>query len=141
MNTTEWYVLMADDDKDDIALVEEAFRRKEINKPLVGVPSGIDLLHYLHLATYANKWPGLILLDVNMPDKSGLETLAVLKQNHQLKKIPVVMFSTSDSPADIRKSYELGANSYVVKPPTFDKLMTTVENLHAYWRQTVRVVY
>ncbi len=141
MNQTDWYVLMADDDKDDIVLVEEVFRQKKIREKLVGVTSGYALLDYLDAAVNTDRWPRLILLDLNMPGKNGIETLITIKERPRLKKIPVVIFSTSCDYSEIARCYELGANSYVIKPVGFDKLQYTIEMIHAYWCKTVSVAF
>lgn len=132
---------MADDDKDDIALMEEAFERKKINEKLVAVRNGNDLLHYLYSITDRTDWPQLILLDLNMPDKNGMEALMAIKQDSTLKSIPVVIFSTSDNDNQIKECYDLGANSYIVKPVGFDRLLSTVETIHSYWCRTVSVAF
>lgn len=141
MSSHNRYVLMADDDKDDIALMEEAFERKKINEKLVAVRNGNDLLHYLSSITDTASWPQLILLDLNMPDKNGKETLMAIKQNLSLKSIPVVIFSTSGEDSQIKECYALGANSYIVKPAGFEKLLSTVETIHSYWCKTVSVAF
>jgi len=135
------YVLFADDDKDDISLMEEAFRKKNITEKLVSVQNGNELLNYLYSINGNNKLPQLILLDLNMPAKGGKETLAELKQHASLKTIPVIIYSTSDNPIEIKECYKLGANSYVVKPTTFDKLLQTIEVIHSYWCKTATVSF
>lgn len=134
------YVLLADDDKDDVVLMEEAFYRKGVTEKLVSVKDGDELLTYLYALNDSSKWPRVILLDLNMPGKGGRETLAELKQHRSLKTIPVVIYSTTSDQTEIKQCYELGANSYVVKPSGFEKLLITVENIHSYWFQTAAVI-
>ena len=141
MNVSDRYVLIADDDKDDIDLMEEAFRRKKIAEKLVSVQNGIELLNHLHSISDGSQWPQFILLDLNMPEKDGRETLIEIKQHASLKKIPVIIYSTTDDRREIKECYELGANSYVVKPVIFDKLLHTVEMIHAYWCKTATVAF
>jgi CheY-like chemotaxis protein len=139
MSSVQRYVIIADDDKDDITLLEEAFKRRQIREELVKVHDGSELLAYLQGVSEKGRWPQLILLDLNMPHKDGRETLAELKQHATLKKIPVVIYSTSNDQEEIKACYEMGANSYVVKPSEFDKLLHTVDVIHAYWCKTVSV--
>ena len=134
------YVLLADDDKDDVVLMEEAFYRKGVTEKLASVKDGNELLKYLYALNDRSKWPRLILLDLNMPGKGGRETLIELKQHHSLKMIPVVIYSTTSDQSEIKQCYELGANSYVVKPAAFEKLLHAVDNIRSYWCQTAAVV-
>jgi len=141
MDISSRYVLIADDDKDDIALIEEAFRRKNINEKLVSVHNGTELLNHLYSISDSSQWPQIILLDLNMPEKDGRETLIEIKQHASLKKIPVIIYSTTDDRREIKKCYELGANSYVIKPVVLEKLLYTVEMIHAYWNKTATVAF
>jgi CheY-like chemotaxis protein len=141
MHSMNRYVLIADDDSDDIILMEEAFRRKKITEKLVSVRNGFALLNHLYSITDSAEWPKLILLDLNMPLKNGRDTLTEIKQDPLLKKIPVVIYSTTDNQQEIKRCYELGANSYVVKPSAFEQILSTVEAIHNYWCQTASVAF
>lgn len=141
MNNINRYVLIADDDRDDIILMEEAFRRKRIAEELISVNNGYALLNHLYSITDSSQWPQLILLDLNMPLKNGRDTLTELKQDPLLKKIPVIIYSTTDNQQEIKRCYELGANSYVVKPAAFEQILATVEAIHTYWCQTASVAF
>ncbi|MBI5438988.1 MAG: response regulator [Nitrosomonadales bacterium] len=131
-------ILMADDDPDDRLLVEDAFAEIRLENPLDFVGDGIELMDYLHRrGDYAHlagtPLPGLILLDLNMPRKNGQEALHEIKQNEILRKIPIVILSTSKAEEDLIASYNLGANSFIVKPVTFDKLVEVIRAVTDYW--------
>ncbi|WP_209402967.1 response regulator [Pseudozobellia sp. WGM2] len=82
---------------------------------------------------FASSMPKLLLLDLKLPKVNGLEILKHLKQHNKLKEIPVVIFSSSDEQVDVKKAYELGANSYIVKPVDFEKFTESIQNLGTYW--------
>jgi CheY-like chemotaxis protein len=84
-------------------------------------------------------FPGFILLDLNMPKKDGREVLKELKQHHLYKRIPVVIFTTTNNEAEIKRCYELGANTYVVKPANFDMLLSVLSDIRNYWLQTASI--
>ncbi|MBL7814041.1 MAG: response regulator [Saprospiraceae bacterium] len=127
-------VIFADDDADDRLLLQEAFEENDIKCQLEFVEDGVELLGYLqNNATI----PSLILLDINMPRKDGTQILKEIKSNVHWKHIPVVMFTTSQSPEDIRKCYDLGANSFIVKPSSFENLINVTNTIGQYWIETV----
>lgn len=135
-------ILMADDDPDDRLLVADAFLEIRLENPLDFVADGIELLDYLHrrgnyLHLAQTPLPGLILLDLNMPRKGGREVLQEIKQDAQLRKIPIVILTTSGAEEDLVASYQLGANSFIVKPVTFDKLVQTLRIVTDYWLNSV----
>jgi CheY-like chemotaxis protein len=128
---------MADDNPDDRILAAEALKEARLLNPLLFVENGEELLDFLH---HRRKYappaevprPGLILLDLNMPRKDGREVLREIKQDPSLKTIPVVVLTTSKDDEDVGRSYELGANSYIVKPVTFEALVDTLQTLDQY---------
>jgi CheY-like chemotaxis protein len=131
-------ILMADDDPDDRLLVEDAFAEIRLENPLDFVADGIELMDYLHRhGAYTHlaetPLPGLILLDLNMPRKNGREALLEIKQHELLRKIPIVILTTSRAEEDLLASYNLGANSFIVKPVTFDKLVEVIRAVTDYW--------
>ena len=131
-------ILMADDDPDDRLLVEDAFAEIRLENPLDFVGDGIELMDYLHRrGAYTHlggmPLPGLILLDLNMPRKNGREALHEIKQDELLRKIPIVILTTSKAEEDLLASYKLGANSFIVKPVTFDKLVEVIRVVTDYW--------
>jgi CheY-like chemotaxis protein len=128
---------MADDDADDRLLAKDALSECHSNNELHFVENGEELLDYLHRrgkysATTAPR-PGLILLDLNMPRKDGREALREIKLDAELRRIPVIVLTTSKADTDISKIYELGANSFISKPVTFDSLVNVMKILGNYW--------
>lgn len=133
---------MADDDPDDRLLVQEAFEENHLLNVVHTVEDGEELLEYLYkkgkFAETAVR-PNMILLDLNMPRKSGLEALQEIKADPSLRSIPVVVLTTSKAEEDIIRSYDLGVNSFVVKPVTFESLVELVKTLGNYWFQIVEL--
>ncbi|MEZ4300676.1 MAG: response regulator [Polyangiaceae bacterium] len=135
-------ILMADDDEEDRMLTQKAFELNRLGNDLRFVEDGEDLLDYLYQrGKYAGgadaPRPGLILLDLNMPRLDGREALEVIKRDPGLRRIPVVVMTTSEADQDIARSYDLGANSYVTKPVTFESLAQVIKALDAYWFEIV----
>ena len=137
-------ILMADDDPDDRLLARKAAEESHIVSDLRFVEDGEELLEYLkRRGRYADRRnsprPRLILLDLNMPRKNGRESLAEIKRDPDLCSIPIVVLTTSQAEEDILRSYQLGANSYITKPVTFDGLVEMMRGLNRYWFQVVVV--
>lgn len=136
-------ILMADDDDDDFLLTKKALAESKLANKLIRVEDGEELMDYLkQRGKYANTEvcrPGMILLDLNMPRKDGRETLKEIKSDSNLKDIPVVIFTTSKAEEDIFRSYQLGSNSFITKPVTFDKLVGVISALGAYWFKIVKL--
>jgi CheY-like chemotaxis protein len=132
----ELLILIAEDDADDRFLLQAAFEENGFKDKLKFVENGVEVMNYLNNLKgehIANQLPRFILLDLNMPKKDGREVLMELKQHPELKKIPVVIFSTTNSEYEMRRCYELGANSYITKPNNFESLIKTVAALRSYW--------
>lgn len=137
-------ILIAEDDDDDFLLIQEAYKESALNYPLHRVVNGEELLSYLNRqGQYRDiqryPWPFLVLLDINMPRKNGLEALEEIKATNKLKSLPVIIFTTSSSEDSVIKGYSLGANSYIVKPATFDGLLALCKKFNRYWFETVKV--
>jgi CheY-like chemotaxis protein len=136
-------ILMADDDDDDFVLTRKALKESKLLNTLIRVKDGEELLNYLtKKGEYANTEtlrPGVILLDLNMPRKDGREALREIKTNPDLHDIPVVVFTTSKAEEDIYRSYQLGVNSFITKPVTFDNLITVMQALGKYWFEIVEL--
>jgi len=135
---------MAEDDEEDRMLVEDAWEVAHLDNKLRCVEDGEELMDYLyHRGTYANTEdsprPGLILLDLNMPRKDGREALQEIKGDPDLRRIPVVVLTTSKSEEDVFSTYDLGVNSYITKPVTFESLSKIVQTLGEYWFRIVRL--
>jgi CheY-like chemotaxis protein len=138
-------ILMADDDDDDYLLTQKALKESKLLNTLYRVKDGEELLEYLRLeGRYVDekavwKRPGVILLDLNMPKKDGREALKEIKSDPNLRDIPIVVFTTSKAEEDIYKSYQLGVNSFITKPVTFDGLIKVMQTLGKYWFEIVEL--
>ena len=128
-------ILMADDDADDRMLTKEALEESRVLNDLRFVEDGEELMAFLRKqGEYADApRPGLILLDLNMPKKDGREALKEIKADAELRRIPVVVMTTSKAEEDIFRSYDLGASSFITKPVTFDRLVELMRTLGQYW--------
>lgn len=134
-------ILMADDDADDRLLCQQALEESRVLNDLYFVEDGEQLMDYLNrrgkYASIDAPRPGLILLDLNMPRKDGREALREIKANPDLRRIPIVVMTTSQAEEDIFRSYDLGANSFVTKPVTFDRLVDLMRALGHFWVEFV----
>lgn len=135
-------ILMADDDADDRLLTQDAMTDARIINDLHFVTNGEELMDYLyrrgHYADMATSpRPGLILLDLNMPKKDGREALQEIKADPNLRRIPVVILTTSEAEEDVYRSYDLGANSFITKPVTFESLVELMRVMGRYWIELV----
>ena len=135
-------ILMADDDEDDRDLTRDALADTEFVESMEFVVDGQDLIDYLRRSgPYGSAQavdrprPSIILLDLNMPRKDGREALAEIKADSELRRIPVVVLTTSSDEHDVRNVYDLGANSYITKPVTGTKLESMLACLAEYWSQ------
>lgn len=136
------HILLADDDEDDQLLTREAFQESLVQSELSIVSDGAELLAFLKredkFASLANEpLPDLILLDLNMPRMDGRQALAAIKADADLRRIPVVILTTSKAEEDMFKSYDLGAASYLSKPVTFDGLVELMRSMGRYWAEFV----
>lgn len=137
-------ILMADDDPDDRLMAREAFEEVRLRNELHFVVDGEELIDYLRReGDYAPPAeaprPGLLLLDLNMPKKSGLEALKEIKADPELRTIPVVILTTSRAEEDVVASYDLGVASFITKPMTFDGLVQALGLLGRYWLEVVEL--
>lgn len=131
-------ILLAEDDPDDALLFQRALARADIRNPLVVVGDGDEVVEYLsgtgRFADHGrNPLPAILLLDLKMPRRDGFEVLAWLRGRPGLAGLPVVCLTSSRQPADIRRAYELGAASYLVKPGSPEALLEIVRGLGLYW--------
>lgn len=131
-------ILIADDDEDDRFLIKAAFEECGSTIPLFFVQDGLELMQYLnnenaYTDASVYKQPSLILLDLNMPKKDGREIIQEMRSNSNFKAIPIVVLSTSNAPSDIKTCYELGANSFITKPSSFEGLLEIIKNLQQFW--------
>jgi CheY-like chemotaxis protein len=136
-------ILVAEDDPDDQLLTRDALEESRITNTVCFVNDGQELLDYLrHAGCYAEHppvRPDLILLDLNMPRKDGREALAEIKADPALRSIPVVILTTSKAHEEIQRAYDLGANSFIVKPVSFEGLVNAVRVVAQYWFTIVRL--
>jgi len=139
-------ILMADDDADDRLLTQDAMTDARVINDLHFVTDGEELMEYLYRrGRYADAVsaprPGLILLDLNMPKKDGREALKEIKADPDLRRIPVVILTTSKAEEDIYRSYDLGANSFITKPVTFEGLIELMRVMGRYWIEFVELPF
>jgi CheY-like chemotaxis protein len=138
MNVTHQPILLVEDDENDVMLLQRAFRRAAIINPLQVVRHGDDAVAYLEGSGEfadrdAHPLPVLMLLDLKLPRRTGLEVLQWVKERAGVKKIPIIVLTSSKNDEDVNRAYELGANSYVVKPVSFETLLELVKSLELYW--------
>lgn len=132
-------ILLVEDEPNDVFLIRRAFGKAKVENPIQSVADGEQAMAYLNgEGDYADRTryplPGLMLLDLKLPRKGGLEVLAWLRaQKNSVQRIPVVVLTSSKQSTDINRAYELGANSYLVKPVAFESLVQVVQMLDRYW--------
>ncbi len=134
-------ILMADDDPDDRMLMKQALAENKLPNDLDFVENGADLMDYLYKRgkyTFEKTFrPGLILLDLNMPKMDGREALRLIKSDPELRRIPVIVLTTSRAEEDIFQTYDLGVNSFICKPDRFQQLVEVTREIGNYWLGTV----
>lgn len=135
-------ILLVEDNLPDIILTEKAFERGRHRAKLYSVRDGEEALAFLRReGTYsAARRPDLILLDINLPRKSGYEVLEEIKRSDDLRSIPVIILSSSEAEQDISRSYHLHANSYLVKPASLSKFVELVNALEEFWFSSTRML-
>ena len=138
------HILLAEDDPDDRLLTRRALAKSPIANEFSSVEDGEELMRYLRReGEYSDPAdaprPGLILLDLNMPRMDGREALREIKSDPELRRIPVVVLTTSEAEQDILQSYDLGVNAFVTKPVTFDGLAEAVQALGEFWFDLVKL--
>jgi CheY-like chemotaxis protein len=137
-------ILLADDDPDDRKLTQDALAESRLGNELRCVEDGRELLEYLRrqgrfAESGAAPRPGLILLDLNMPRMDGREALHEIKSDPSLRSIPVVVLTTSKREEDVFRTYDLGVNSFITKPVSFESLVEVVRVLGRYWFEIVEL--
>lgn len=137
-------ILLADDDAEDRMLTSDAMKESRLVNDLRFVEDGEELLDYLyHRGRYSDPAaaprPGLILLDLNMPKKDGREALREIKVDPDLRRIPIVVLTTSKAEEDIFRTYDLGANSFITKPVQFQSLVNLMREIGRYWIEIVEL--
>ena len=134
-------VLLVEDDAGDVMIAREALAAGRLSTDLHVVPDGVEAMSYLRRGEgYADAIrPDLILLDLNLPRKSGHEVLAEVKQDPALRRIPVVVLTTSEAEEDVLRSYSLHANAYVTKPVDFERFVQVVQQIDDFFVSVVRL--
>jgi CheY-like chemotaxis protein len=138
MEIRDFTVLLVEDDLNDIFLVKRAFKMVHLQNPLQVVTDGEEATHYLSgRGKYADRetypLPKLIVMDIKMPRMTGFDVLEWIKHDGTLRRIPVVIVSSSDRSQDIDRAYELGANAYMIKPVNFRAVEHLFESITHYW--------
>lgn len=134
-------ILLVEDNPGDVRLTREAMKEAKLHNQLHVVSDGVDALAFLRRqGAYASAVrPQLILLDLNLPRKDGREVLAEIKQDTDLRRIPVVILTTSEAEVDILKAYDLHANCYIVKPVDIEQFLTVVKSIEDFWVAIVKL--
>ncbi len=140
---TSMTILIADDDHDDRLFMEQALRQNGFSQTIQFVEDGEELMEYLrHEGRFLDQnvpWPNLLILDLNMPRKNGFQALEEIKDDPKLRRLPVIVMTTSSADEDVVKTYNLGVNSFVTKPFNFSRLVEMVGALKTYWMDTVKL--
>lgn len=129
-------ILLVEDNPGDVRLTQEALKESKVRNTMHVVNDGVEALSFLH---HSATHPDLILLDLNLPKKSGLEVLAEIKMDENLKRIPVVVLTTSEAEKDILQSYNLHANAYITKPVDLEQFIKVVKSIEDFWFEIVKL--
>lgn len=127
------HILLVEDNEDDVILVQRSLRKAGVTAPVHVVRDGDEAIAFLERAAVAPSLPALVLLDLKLPRRSGLEVLAWIRAHQGLASLPVVMFTTSTQDADVGEAYRLGANSYLKKPATVQETTDLLKTAGLYW--------
>ena len=133
MSANDRPILLVEDNPMDVDLTLRAFKRRRVTNTILVARDGEEALAWLPRWASGEPWPAVVLLDLKLPKVDGLEVLRQLKQHPSLRVIPVVVLTTSSDSADLQAAYQLGANSYIVKPVDFEKFMDVSEQVELYW--------
>lgn len=144
LNTKAITILYADDDPEDRMLLTDAWKESRVANELHMVEDGEELMDYLkrrgkYTSLAGIPLPGMILLDLNMPRKDGREALKEIKEDPALRRIPVIVLTTSQAEEDIYRAYDLGVNSFILKPVTFKSLVDVTQTIGRYWLEIVEL--
>jgi len=133
-------ILLVEDSTDDYEATIRAFQKANLHNPVTWCRSGQEAIDFLsHEGAYSDsiaEQPGLVLLDLNMPGLDGRSTLRFIKETDKLKRIPIIILTTSSDARDVEECYQLGANTYVQKPISFEGLVETIRRIKEYWFET-----
>jgi len=137
------YILIAEDDMDDRYLMKTALEETGITEEVKYAENGVEVINFLEAVIEKNgvyNYPRLILLDLNMPKMDGREVLKKIKTHEAYRKIPVIVFSTTKNQLEVNRCYDLGANTYIIKPVSYDTLVDTIKQICAYWFNTATLL-
>jgi CheY-like chemotaxis protein len=130
-------ILLAEDDPKDVELILEAMAENNLANQVVVVKDGVEAMDYLHCeGKFSNRKPEtpvVVLLDIKMPRMGGIEVLRKIREDTKLKRIPVIMLTSSREETDLNQSYDLGVNAYVVKPVNFQQFINAVKQIGGFW--------
>jgi CheY-like chemotaxis protein len=140
---SNFVILLVEDEENDALLLQRALRKNKVTNPVHWMKDGVEALDYLSgQGPYSERsqypFPQMIILDLKMPRMTGLELLAYLQQHPELRVIPTIVMSSSQIQEDIEKAYDLGANTYMVKPTEFDSLAGMIKSIYDYWAVSAR---
>lgn len=143
MNYSQYTILLVEDEENDATLVKMAFQRNNLFNPVQWVRDGVEAIAYLNgEGIYADRsqypFPEVLILDVKMPRMSGLELLSWIREHPAYRVIPTIIMTSSQQEPDIEKAYHLGANTYMIKPSSFEELARMVKLTHDYWAASVK---
>jgi len=143
MEDSNYTILLVDDDENDVLLTRMAFEKNNIHNPVQWAKDGEEAVAYLNgTGDYSNRqlhpFPELLILDLKMPRMTGLELLTWIRDHPKYKVIPTIIMTSSKLEDDIKKAYSLGANTYMIKPPSLDQLAKMVKAAHEYWSMSVK---
>jgi CheY-like chemotaxis protein len=143
MDDSKYTILVVEDEENDAELLKMAFKKNGILNPVQRTRDGLEAIDYLNgTGAYANRdlfpFPEVLILDLKMPRMNGLELLAWIRDHPDYKVIPTIIMTSSRQDPDIWKAYELGANTYMIKPSSFAELAKMVQLAHEYWAVSVK---
>lgn len=143
MEDPNYTILLVEDETNDAELIKMAFKKNELLNPVQWVRDGLEAIEYLNgEGVYANRavypFPEVLILDLKMPRMTGLELLEWIRDHPDYRVIPTIIMSSSRQEPDIKRAYELGANTYLVKPSSFNELTKLVKLAHEYWGTSVK---
>jgi CheY-like chemotaxis protein len=143
MDDANYTILLVEDEENDAMLVKMAFKKNEILNPVQWVKDGLEAIAYLNgEGDYANRslypFPEVLILDLKMPRMNGLELLAWIREHPEYRVIPTIIMSSSRLEADVEKAYNLGANTYMIKPSSFEELARITKLAHEYWAASIK---
>jgi CheY-like chemotaxis protein len=138
MDDPNYTILVVEDEENDFTLLNMAFQRNKILNPVQWVRDGLEAIDYLNgEGAYADRtlypFPEVLILDLKMPRMNGLELLTWIRDHPDYRVIPTIIMTSSRQDPDIKKAYELGANTYMIKPSSFNELSALVKSAHEYW--------